>query len=232
MRLTTKQRAWVEEYVEKYNETRHARTKWVMIRPTCAVSQLGKLDLHLGVPSPITDMEKALDQYCTQILQGEIFGHADEIEYNLERHYKKYNLDINIQKDFNTFLDGMWERDYYFSPTGYGKEPNRVNSYQIKTDFGEYKIWAYEVTTPSEESLAAFMEESHTFVAHKNDKASESMTAILKDTELKFIYESALLDGANKVQALATAYGQDISMVPHLNGYFECAPEYREFFVR
>jgi len=230
-RLSARQKGWKENWIDIKNETRYAKGNWLLISTKSTAPSLRSLDLYYGVPSMIKDFDDCFDQFVLQLINDEFEYDDDNYKSCIERYNRKINVDINTEQGFIKFLDKMYDRNYYFSPTGFGKEPNKINSYDVTLGNTTIKVWAYEFTIPKEEAFADLVEESHDFIAFENNKASETMKNLITDTELKFIYEHALLDGANEVQAIATAYGQEISTVPHLNGYFRCKDSYRNIFV-
>lgn len=112
--------------------------------------------------------------------------------------------DENIKKTIN-------ETDLYvFTPLG--KEPNWSGARAIEFQGQRIRVFPHEFTAQSNPNLDLFINQEQAYNLVPDNVAGEQSINVVLDGEMKPIYESALLDGANHNQALLTVIGMDITL--------------------
>lgn len=112
-----------------------------------------------------------------------------------------------------------------------GRTPNWVGARAIIYESEKIRVFPHEFTAQSNPNLDYFINQEQAYHLVADNVAEEQSVKVVLDGEMKPIYESALLDGANHNQALLTVIGMDITLpdadFPPI-GYYVLREEYRE----
>lgn len=118
-----------------------------------------------------------------------------------------------------------------YAYTPFGLEPNWSLARAIEFQGQRIRIFPHEFTTQSGQNLDLFINQEQAYELVADNVAGEQSINVILDGEMKPIYESAMLDGANHNQALLTVMGMDIT-IPDADfppiGYYVLREEYRE----
>lgn len=181
---------------------------WIMIvkRPTCECSP-PKLSIHWSVPWPNESFARM------QVLNLESTCDA----------FPGLNDGVEFDQDEPMLYDPI-----------FGKaQPNWMGARRIRFMGRDVRIFPHEFSKLPLDRMRMYVlgyedcEGSHTFVA--GDSAGETLLATIKDTEQKFVYDAALLDGCTPEQATIVALGGDITdeelTFPPI-GWYQVKPEF------
>lgn len=111
-----------------------------------------------------------------------------------------------------------------------GKEPDWLHARKIRWNGGDVRIFPHEFTKTTEEKLLLFTKETHDLQA--GDVAHNALLDMILKDDLKPAYESLLLEGCTKEQAILVLQGMDIddaSTIPP-TGWYKLKPQYQEYF--
>ena len=146
------------------------------------------------------------------------------------------NKEYSKKQEVRIKLDHMWRGgsgELYDDVDPFcGKEPDWGNAVKIRYLGEHIRVFPHEFTVPSPKNLMGYVEESHELVA--DNVAEEEILHQVFRGGRKDVFEAALLDGCNKLQAKFMALGVDIMEeggydVPPM-GWYKIKREYGEPF--
>lgn len=116
-------------------------------------------------------------------------------------------------------------------------EPNWIGARMIRYKGSDIRVFPHEFSVMKLENMRLYIlgsghnSQSHELV--KDEIVSSKMESLIMDTELKAVYDAALLDGCTEEQAYLTVSGQDITdeeveFAPL--GWYRCMRHYAELF--
>lgn len=154
-------------------------------------------------------------------------GYMTEIE-------KRQLLFFSNQDYEDEILDP--EKDFWFDGQGY--RPNEARAWAIQYKDATFKVWNHECSIMTPAKMHTYIigdigdgDWSHTLV-----EGTESDAALLRaamDTDLRGLFDAALLDGANptlaKLIAMGVEFEDDELIFPPI-GWYRIHPAYADFY--
>jgi hypothetical protein len=122
----------------------------------------------------------------------------------------KQKKHIEIAKDLFDY-EGPDENDGLYAYTLFGLEPNWSKARAIEYQQQRIRVFPHEFTAQNSPNMDLFINQEQAYDLITDNVAEEQTIKVVLDGEMKPIYESALLDGANHNQALLTVIGMDIT---------------------
>jgi hypothetical protein len=118
-----------------------------------------------------------------------------------------------------------------------GFEPNWIGARKIHYKHNDIRVFPHEFSVLKPESMRMYIlgidggGHSHELVT--DDVAQEKLVEQTLNTDQRFLYEYALLEGANPPQATMAALGYDVTVEDAeflAIGWYRCLREYAEFY--
>lgn len=153
---------------------------------------------------------------------------------------QKKTVRARMEHFYHIECDRIWEPDLdadtipAFDIKPGLKEPNRTRARRITYKGESIRVFPHEFTAQTVDNMREYIFSdcpSHELVT--SDVAGEMTMRDIHGGMRRSVYDAALLDGCNEAQALATAWGRDITIedaeFPAV-GWYRCVPEYAGIF--
>jgi hypothetical protein len=155
--------------------------------------------------------------------------------------HQYHDVDRYDKREVDVLWDHTTQReDRLAAEPFWGWEPNEARARGILYGGEKIKVYPHEYSemTPEKMRLYVFGDEqgdgSHILIEDTTSVADEILIRQVLDGETRPIYEAALIDGASHAQAMATAFGMDIT-IPEAEfppiGWYQIVPEYGLIFA-
>lgn len=189
-----------------------------------------KMAIFWSVPWPDPEHQK----YQEMVLAGEKIGYTDqtnELDATANDLARQINRRRSRRLDNSSSLASIQdEEDRCFNKVS----PNWIGARRIAYLGENIRVFPHEFTEQSVANMREYIFSdvpSHELVV--SNAPGEMMMRDIKSGTRKTIYDAALIDGCNNAQALATAWGKDITLpdaeFPPI-GWYRCTMEYTRLF--
>lgn len=131
-----------------------------------------------------------------------------------------------------TLIQGKEVKALWTNSSIFGKDPNFNGAVKIVHEGRDIRVFPHEFNYITDERMSEIME---AYVLVSEDAPKSALVDYVLDTDQKFLYEFALLEGGTHDIAMQVALGGNIedgqltSYEPA--GWYRLIPEYQEFFA-
>ncbi len=185
-----------------------------------------RLSIFWSVPWPDPDYQKRLEE----VLAGEALAYQHGLGDDLVGiHHKRRG---RILEDSSRLLSINSEFDRQVGK----RSPNWIGARRITYLEENIRVFPHEFTEQPVTNMREFILSefpSHELVA--SDVSGEMMMRDIRSGARRVIYDAALIDGCTHAQALATAWGKDVTIPDAdfpLVGWYRCVEAYAALFAQ
>lgn len=176
---------------------------WILLKEKLPTSPSPpKLSIHFAYPWPVSEERLARQK---------------------EAYYGDYDSEEEAQAE-----------DFFYTESLWGREPNEIGSWRISYKDTDLRVWRHECNVMTAEKLRMFIfgMEGEDLPSHELVQGAEVDSMLLRqalETDLRGIYDAALIDGCTPEMAVIVTMGiniEDADMEFPPIGWYRAKHEY------